>query len=109
MLCYEVSLYIDAQCRELILAFKWLSISCLCIIHWFSLTLSDDPVSYTIVSGDPNGYFMINSQTGAITTNADLDHDSQPSVLLNIQAQSGNPPNFGSAQVSSSNQLISLP
>ncbi len=52
-----------------------------------------------MTSGDPNGYFSIDPDSGVIRTAGALDHDTVPSVLLNIQAQSGQPPTYGQAQV----------
>ncbi|KAG1676563.1 Protein dachsous [Nymphon striatum] len=56
-------------------------------------------VRYSIHSGDPNGYFTIDPMTATITTNSKLDHESHPFILLNVQAQSGQPPSYGHAQV----------
>uniref|UniRef100_T1JHQ6 Cadherin domain-containing protein n=1 Tax=Strigamia maritima TaxID=126957 RepID=T1JHQ6_STRMM len=50
---------------------------------------------YSIYSGDPNGYFSIEPQTGRISTNKVLDHEKHPFILLNVQAQSGRPPSYG--------------
>lgn len=55
---------------------------------------------YNIYSGDPNGYFSINSQSGVISTASSLDHESHPFVLLNVLATTGNPPTYGHTQVS---------
>lgn len=54
---------------------------------------------YSIYSGDPDGIFSINAETGQISTAAVLDHETHPSVLLNVQARSGQPPTFGHSQV----------
>lgn len=54
---------------------------------------------YNIYSGDPNGYFSINSQSGIISTASSLDHESHPFVLLNVLATTGNPPTYGHTQV----------
>ncbi|CAG9820098.1 unnamed protein product [Phaedon cochleariae] len=56
-------------------------------------------VRYTVYSGDPGGYFNINPITGAIITASNLDHETKSSVLLNIQATSGDPPVYGHTQV----------
>ncbi|XP_037070379.1 protein dachsous-like [Pollicipes pollicipes] len=56
-------------------------------------------VRYSIYSGDPDGAFSIDAQTGAITTAAQLDHEQHTFVLLNVQAMSGQPPTFGHSQV----------
>lgn len=56
-------------------------------------------VRYSIYSGDPNGYFRIDPNTGSIRTASNLDHEARASVLLNIQATSGHPPAYGHTQV----------
>jgi hypothetical protein len=57
-------------------------------------------VRYSIYSGDPDGYFNIDPMTGVIRTASALDHEAHQSVLLNVQATSGNPPAYGHTQVS---------
>ncbi|ROT61843.1 hypothetical protein C7M84_020350 [Penaeus vannamei] len=59
----------------------------------------DGEMRYNIYSGDPNGYFSINSQSGVISTASSLDHESHPFVLLNVLATTGNPPTYGHTQV----------
>uniref|UniRef100_A0AAR5P542 Cadherin domain-containing protein n=2 Tax=Dendroctonus ponderosae TaxID=77166 RepID=A0AAR5P542_DENPD len=56
-------------------------------------------VRYSISSGDPDGLFRIDSITGAIKVSGNLDHETRASVLLNVQATSGNPPSYGHTQV----------
>uniref|UniRef100_A0A673NB94 Protocadherin-16 n=1 Tax=Sinocyclocheilus rhinocerous TaxID=307959 RepID=A0A673NB94_9TELE len=56
-------------------------------------------ISYTISSGDPTGYFTIDSETGALRTSLPLDHEAQPSLNLEVQAHCGNPPAFGQTRV----------
>lgn len=56
-------------------------------------------VRYSIYSGDPDGLFRIDPITGAIKVSGNLDHESRASVLLNVQATSGNPPVYGHTQV----------
>ncbi|XP_066154165.1 protein dachsous [Euwallacea fornicatus] len=56
-------------------------------------------VRYSIYSGDPEGLFRIDPITGAIKVSGNLDHESRASVLLNVQATSGNPPVYGHTQV----------
>ncbi|CAG9854997.1 unnamed protein product, partial [Phyllotreta striolata] len=56
-------------------------------------------VYYSIYSGDPDGLFIIDGATGIITTSSPLDHETKSSVLLNIQATSGDPPVYGHTQV----------
>jgi len=57
-------------------------------------------VRYSIYSGDPDGYFSIDPLTGTIRTASALDHEAHQSVLLNVQAMSGDPPAYGHTQVS---------
>ncbi|XP_060743723.1 protocadherin-16 [Tachysurus vachellii] len=56
-------------------------------------------ISYTICSGDPTGYFTVDPETGVLRTSLPLDHELQPIVELDVQAQSGNPPAFGQTRV----------
>uniref|UniRef100_A0A4W4G0C1 Protocadherin-16 n=1 Tax=Electrophorus electricus TaxID=8005 RepID=A0A4W4G0C1_ELEEL len=56
-------------------------------------------VVYTISSGDPDGYFMVDPETGALRTSLPLDHEARPSLELEVQARSGSPPAFGQARV----------
>ncbi|XP_030648412.1 protocadherin-16 [Chanos chanos] len=56
-------------------------------------------VSYTIASGDPDGYFMVDPETGALRTSLPLDHEARPSLDLEVQARSGSPPAFGQTRV----------
>ncbi|KAJ3658411.1 hypothetical protein Zmor_010149 [Zophobas morio] len=56
-------------------------------------------VRYSIYSGDPEGFFRIDSSTGVIKTAAPLDHETRSNVLLNIQATNGDPPVYGHTQV----------
>ncbi|XP_072315573.1 protocadherin-16-like [Eucyclogobius newberryi] len=56
-------------------------------------------ISYTISSGDPAGYFTVDPDSGALRTNRSLDHEAQPSLDLEVQARSGNPPAFGQTRV----------
>ncbi|GCB84876.1 hypothetical protein scyTo_0025532, partial [Scyliorhinus torazame] len=58
-----------------------------------------DPVSYTISSGDPNGYFAVGVGSGVIRTSIPLDHESHPVVILDVQAYSGSPPAYSSTKV----------
>ncbi|XP_062910893.1 protocadherin-16-like [Mobula hypostoma] len=58
-----------------------------------------DAVFYTISSGDPNGYFVIDRSSGLITTNIPLDHESHPVVILDVQAHSGSPPAYSGTKV----------
>ncbi|KAM4566806.1 protocadherin-16-like isoform 1-T2 [Odontesthes bonariensis] len=56
-------------------------------------------ISYTISSGDPAGYFTVDPDTGVLRTSLPLDHESQSSLDLEVQARSGNPPAFGQTRV----------
>lgn len=58
-------------------------------------------VSYFITSGDPHSYMAIDSKTGQIRTAKTLDHETDPTLLLSVQAKSGSPPSFLTAQVGS--------
>lgn len=58
-------------------------------------------VAYSIASGDPNGWFQMNSTTGYLyTTAAKLDYEQASAVSLVVQAASGTPPIFALALVS---------
>lgn len=57
-------------------------------------------MKYSIAAGDPQNFFRIDEASGVLSTNRPLDHDRYPSLLLNIQANVGTPPVFGTAQVS---------
>ncbi|KAG9264637.1 protocadherin-16-like [Astyanax mexicanus] len=61
--------------------------------------VSKDSISYTICSGDPTGYFTVDPETGVLRTSLPLDHEAQPTLELEIQAQSGTPPAFGQTRV----------
>uniref|UniRef100_A0A672QNQ3 Protocadherin-16 n=1 Tax=Sinocyclocheilus grahami TaxID=75366 RepID=A0A672QNQ3_SINGR len=56
-------------------------------------------VTYTISAGDPDSYFMVDPETGALRTSLPLDHESRPFFDLEIQARSGSPPAFGETRV----------
>ncbi|KAK7904486.1 hypothetical protein WMY93_017093 [Mugilogobius chulae] len=62
-------------------------------------TGTSQDISYTISTGDPAGYFTVDPGSGALRTNRSLDHEAQPSLDLEIQARSGNPPAFGQTRV----------
>lgn len=68
------------------------------------LALNSDSASratirYSIYSGDPDGYFSIDSTSGNIRIASELDHEKKPQVLLNIQAAGNDPHYSGFAQV----------
>ncbi|KAL6045189.1 hypothetical protein STEG23_013880, partial [Scotinomys teguina] len=50
---------------------------------------SSEPISYRISSGDLDGKFSIHRWLGSIRTLKPLDHETQPMVVLTIQAQLG--------------------
>ncbi|KAF7701166.1 protocadherin-16 [Silurus meridionalis] len=56
-------------------------------------------ISYTISSGDPEGYFTVDQETGALRTSLPLDHEAWPSLELEVQARSGSPPVFAQTLV----------
>lgn len=56
-------------------------------------------ISYTISAGDPEGYFTVDIETGALRTSLPLDHEAWPSLELEIQARSGTPPVFAQTLV----------
>lgn len=58
---------------------------------------------YSIYSGDPDGFFKIDSVTGTIRTASALDREIRANILLNIQATNGDPPVYGHTQVSKNN------
>ncbi|XP_027722594.1 protocadherin-23 [Vombatus ursinus] len=58
-----------------------------------------ETVSYRISSGDPSGSFTIDPRFGVIRTRKQLDHETQPRVILTIQSQLGSSPVYSSTQV----------
>ncbi|XP_043828219.1 protocadherin-23 [Dromiciops gliroides] len=58
-----------------------------------------ETVSYRISSGDSYGSFTIDPKFGVIRTRKQLDHETQPIVILTIQSQLGSSPVYGSTQV----------
>uniref|UniRef100_A0A3Q2QUY0 Protocadherin-16 n=1 Tax=Fundulus heteroclitus TaxID=8078 RepID=A0A3Q2QUY0_FUNHE len=56
-------------------------------------------ILYSISSGDPNGYFTVESTSGTIRTALPLDHESCSSLDLEIQARSGSPPAYANSRV----------
>lgn len=57
------------------------------------------PIRYTIHSGDPEGYFTLDSSTGVIRTAGNLDHEATGTLVLSVQASSRSPPLYSYAQV----------
>lgn len=68
-----------------------------------SFTGSRNIVRYSINAGDPDGYFSIDPTSGNIRIANALDHETKPQILLNVQATSGEPPDYGHTQVIISN------
>ncbi|KAF6716274.1 Protocadherin-16 [Oryzias melastigma] len=56
-------------------------------------------IYYSISSGDPDGYFTVDSTSGTIRTALPLDHETCSSLDLEIQARSGSPPSYGTSRV----------
>lgn len=56
-------------------------------------------VFYSISSGDPDGFFTVDPASGAVRSALPLDHESRPSLDLEVQARSGTPPAYGTARV----------
>ncbi|EPY76549.1 hypothetical protein CB1_001413022 [Camelus ferus] len=60
---------------------------------------SSEPIFYRISSGDLDGKFSIHPWLGTIRTRKPLDHETQPVVVLTVQAQLGNSPACSSTEV----------
>ncbi|XP_029821605.1 protocadherin-16 [Manacus vitellinus] len=58
-----------------------------------------DDIFYSISSGDPHGYFSIDSASGQLRTSMPLDHESQAVLILDVQARSGSPPAYSNTRV----------
>ncbi|CAG9579028.1 unnamed protein product [Danaus chrysippus] len=56
-------------------------------------------VRYSIISGDIDNHFTIETHTGAIRTSKSLDRETTSSYLLNVRAATGNPPSYDQTQV----------
>ncbi|XP_043995914.1 protocadherin-16-like isoform X1 [Gambusia affinis] len=56
-------------------------------------------ILYSISSGDPDGYFTVDSTSGTIRTALPLDHETCSSLDLEIQARSGSPPAYANSHV----------
>ncbi|XP_055064438.2 protocadherin-16 [Misgurnus anguillicaudatus] len=69
------------------------------VVRASSRNVVSKDVTYTISAGDPDGYFMVDSETGALRTSLPLDHETRNFFDLEIQARSGSPPAFGEARV----------
>nr|AAR10443.1 cadherin protein [Homo sapiens] len=60
---------------------------------------SSEPIFYRISSGDLGGKFSIHPRLGTIRTRKPLDHETQPVVVLTVQAQLGSAPACSSTEV----------
>uniref|UniRef100_A0A2K5E9T8 Dachsous cadherin-related 2 n=1 Tax=Aotus nancymaae TaxID=37293 RepID=A0A2K5E9T8_AOTNA len=60
---------------------------------------SSEPILYRISSGDLGGKFSIHPWLGTIRTRRPLDHETQPVVVLTVQAQLGSAPACSSTEV----------
>ncbi|RMB95996.1 hypothetical protein DUI87_27530 [Hirundo rustica rustica] len=58
-----------------------------------------DDIFYSISSGDPHGYFSIDSASGQLRASLPLDHESQSVLILDVQARSGSPPAYSNTRV----------
>lgn len=56
-------------------------------------------IFYSISSGDPDGFFTVDSASGTIRTALPLDHETCSNLDLEIQARSGSPPAYGTSRV----------
>lgn len=72
-------------------------IDCICL--WFSFAGNQAVISYSIYSGDPEGYFTLNPANADLSVNSPPDYELYPFLLLTIQAASGSPPLYGLTQV----------
>lgn len=69
-----------------------------CVLVASQTGVSKD-ILYSISSGDPDGYFVVDGASGTIRTALPLDHETCSSLDLEIQARSGSPPAFGTTRV----------
>lgn len=60
---------------------------------------SSEPIFYRISSGDLDRKFSIHPWLGVIQTQKPLDHETQPVVVLTVQAQLGSLPAYSSTEV----------
>ncbi|KAI4901849.1 hypothetical protein NFI96_034596 [Prochilodus magdalenae] len=60
---------------------------------------SVEALSYQISSGDPQGLFSVDSQSGVISTSLLLDHESLPYIILTLHAHTGTLPIYSSTQI----------
>ena len=73
------------------------------VVEAISSTSDPTHLTYATYSGDPDGYFSIDSKKGIIRVNSgNIDHEKHSSLLLNIQAKEGAAPGpytYGHIQV----------
>uniref|UniRef100_A0A8C2ZXD0 Protocadherin-16 n=1 Tax=Cyclopterus lumpus TaxID=8103 RepID=A0A8C2ZXD0_CYCLU len=69
------------------------------VVRAAAKTGASKDIFYSISSGDPDGYFTVDSASGTIRTALPLDHETCPSRDLEIQARSGSPPAYGTSRV----------
>ncbi|XP_055792755.1 protocadherin-16-like [Salvelinus fontinalis] len=68
-------------------------------VHAATKTGHSQDISYSISSGDPDGYFTMDSTSGALRSSVPLDHEACPSLDLEVQARYGSPPAYGTTRV----------
>ncbi|XP_035034564.2 protocadherin-16 [Hippoglossus stenolepis] len=69
------------------------------VVRAAAKTAASKDIFYSISSGDPEGYFKVDSASGTIRTALPLDHETCSSLDLEIQARSGSPPAYGTSRV----------
>ncbi|XP_029375177.1 protocadherin-16 [Echeneis naucrates] len=69
------------------------------VVRATAKTGASKDIFYSISSGDPDGYFTVDSASGTIRTALPLDHETCTSLHLEIQARSGSPPAYGTSRV----------
>ncbi|XP_069396059.1 protocadherin-16 [Paralichthys olivaceus] len=69
------------------------------VVRAAAKTAVSKDIFYSISSGDPEGYFKVDSASGTIRTALPLDHETCSSLDLEIQARSGSPPAYGTSRV----------
>uniref|UniRef100_A0AAZ3SHU6 Protocadherin-16 n=1 Tax=Oncorhynchus tshawytscha TaxID=74940 RepID=A0AAZ3SHU6_ONCTS len=68
-------------------------------VHAATKTGPSQDISYSISSGDPDGYFTMDSTSGALRSSVPLDHEACPSLDLEVLARYGSPPAYGTTRV----------
>ncbi|XP_015235254.1 PREDICTED: protocadherin-16-like [Cyprinodon variegatus] len=69
------------------------------VVHAATKTGVSKGILYSISSGDPDGYFTVDSTSGTIRTALPLDHETCSSLNLDIQARFGSPPAYATSRV----------